>query len=185
VSLASLGPGDLTALRDVAARLGVAVDQLAALIDFETAGTWDPAKSNPYSSARGLLQFLDGTARDLGYEDAEDLVRRHPTVESQLRGPVLAYLSKWAPFATDVALAMSVFYPAFRGALETQEFPEHVQAANPGIVTVGDYVGRLRTRLAAVRRVLGAVAGFVAPAAPALLLGALAVLGALALKGRA
>lgn len=158
MSLAALDADARLALVEVAASLGLPVDSLAALIDFETAGSWSPTIRNPYSTARGLLQFVDATARGLGYLDSSDLIARHPTVASQLRGPVRAYLAQFAPFATDAALAMSVFYPAARTWSEDTPFPASVQRVNPGIKTVGDYVSRVRGRLDAVRLALGQLA---------------------------
>lgn len=160
-----LSASEAAALAETAAALGVEPAWLAALVDFETAGTWSPAISNPHSSARGLLQFIDSTARDLGYADSDDLVRQHPTIEAQLRGPVLAYLSRWKPFPTLSALAMAVFYPAARYWSETAIFPRAVRDVNPGISTVGDYVRRVADRLDAAR---SALAGFLGSSGPAL-----------------
>ena len=66
----------------LAARLGVATSWLVDLIQFESG--WDPKARNPISGARGLIQFLHSTAKGLGYEDADDLVRRNPTATQQL-----------------------------------------------------------------------------------------------------
>jgi len=139
--------GELQALRDVARALGRPPDELAALIDFETAGTWNPQLKNPGSSARGLIQFMDLTAREMGYNGSADLVARFPTVEAQLRGPVLSYLSRYMPYPSLQALAMAVFYPAARYWDPEMSFPAVVQLANPGIRTVQDYVDQLERRL--------------------------------------
>lgn len=146
MSLQDLTDDDVMALRDVAAELGAKTEDLAQLVHFESAGTWDPQISNPTSSAKGLIQFMNATARAMGYASSAALVAAHPTVASQLRGPVLAYLKPMAPFPNLQSLAMAVFYPAARRWPESREFPENVQAANPGIRTVGDYVSRVRSR---------------------------------------
>lgn len=150
---------DMIALRDVAGKLGVPPGWLYALINFETAGTWDPAIKNPRSSARGLIQFLDATAANLGYRDSLDLVTKHATIESQLRGPVLAYLKPFGPFNSEQEFYFSVFLPKYRRAsLDTVIYandPERqakFRAANPGVLTVGDYYNKLR---AAFSRVSG------------------------------
>lgn len=147
----NLSPTDAAALEYVATQLKIPRDWLAAVINFETAGTWDPKISNPNSSARGLIQFMDTTARDLGYASSIDLVTKHPTIESQLKGPVLKYFLKFRPpFRTKQDLYFSVFLPKYRRApMDTVIYSEDkkkqaaFQKANPGIKTVGDYYRKL------------------------------------------
>lgn len=50
----------------VAANIGVRANDLAAVISFETAGSFSPSKKNPGSSATGLIQFMADTAKALG-----------------------------------------------------------------------------------------------------------------------
>lgn len=149
-----LSPSERMALFDVSQALPVEPRKLAALIDFES--RWNPRAKNPLSSARGLLQFMRSTAGDLlsvhdvdhdGDRDSVDLILQYPTVEAQLRGPVLEYLARYAPFPTDQSLFMAVFYPAARRWPLDRPFPEKVQAANPGIETVGDYVNHVWRRV--------------------------------------
>lgn len=135
------------ALEDVADDLGVEVVWLWALIEFESG--WNPTIKNPTSSARGLIQFMNATAREMGYSSSLHLVIKNPTREKQLRGPVLDYLRDWMPYPTAQSLFMGVFLPAARFWPEDSEFPEKVQAANPGIVTVGDYVQHVWKRAGA------------------------------------
>jgi hypothetical protein len=147
---------DRQALIDVAGKLSVPVDWLAAVINFETAGTWDPMKKNPNSSARGLIQFLDATAQQLGYRNSLDLVTRHNTIASQLRGPVLKYFQQWRePARHKQDFYFRVFLPAYRHApLDTVIYngepakQAKFRKANPGIVTVGDYFRKLESRFA-------------------------------------
>lgn len=148
---------DMIALREVAGALSVPPGWLYALINFETAGTWDPAIKNPRSSARGLIQFMDATAANMGYRDSLDLVTKHPTIISQLKGPVLAYLKPYAPFKTEQELYFSVFLPKYRRAsLDTVIYADDptkqtkFRAANPGVLTVGDYYNKLRAAFAKV-----------------------------------
>lgn len=143
-----LTPEERTALLDVAAALRVNPRTLAAEIQFES--RWNPRIKNPGSSARGLIQFMDATARDMGFAGSLDLVLKYPTVPLQLAGPVLRYLKHWAPFPTDQSLFMAVFYPAYRNASPDTEFPERVQAANPGIEKVSDYVDFVWSRVGEV-----------------------------------
>jgi len=126
----------------IAAKLAVPVEWLSSLIRFES--RFNPSARNPISGARGLIQFTNTTARAMGYGSADDLLARHPTIESQLTGPVLAYLSKLAPFPSEQSLYMAVFYPAARNWPLSQPFPPAVQAVNPGIVTVADYVSKVK-----------------------------------------
>lgn len=116
------------------------------LISFETAGTFDPTIKNPNSSARGLIQFTDSTARDLGYNSSLDLVSRNPTFSGQLSGPVVSYLKKYSPYGSRQALYMAVFYPKYMYELPSKEFPENVQAVNKGIKTIADYVSLVERR---------------------------------------
>jgi hypothetical protein len=53
------------ALAKVAGWLGVAKDSLYKEINFESG--WDPLARNPYSGARGLVQFMPKTARNMGF----------------------------------------------------------------------------------------------------------------------
>lgn len=39
---------------------------IMVVINFETSGTFSPSIKNPYSSATGLIQFLESTANELG-----------------------------------------------------------------------------------------------------------------------
>ncbi len=157
--MAGLTPAGQAALRYVAARLGVPTAWLEAVINFETAGTWNPLIKNPNSSARGLIQFLDATARGLGFQSALDLVTRHNTVESQLRGPVLQYFQQFkTPAKSAKEFYFRVFLPAYANSpLDTVIYAADpvkqaaFRKANPGIQTVGDYYRKLESRFAKFR----------------------------------
>jgi hypothetical protein len=119
---------------------------LQGVIEFESA--WNHFAHNPVSGARGLIQFLNPTARSLGYDNADQLALLHPTAESQLLGPVIRYFKTIdRVFPTLQALSMAVFYPAYRVESESKAFPEAVQRVNPGIVKVGDYMDKVRARI--------------------------------------
>lgn len=127
------------ALNQAAATLEINPDWLFAVVNHESG--WNPSIKATTSSARGLLQFIDATAQDLGYSDSADLVAKNPTVEAQLVGPVVDYLSAYKPISSLADLAAVVFYPAARknpGA----PLPAAVQKANPGIITLQDYVDK-------------------------------------------
>lgn len=139
-------PYDLDrAVNYVAEQIGVNPDDLNRLIAFESG--WDPQAKNPYSSARGLLQFIDDTARDLGYRDSLDLVTKNPTRTDQLLGPVLQYLSRYIPYENPQSLYLAVFYPPARTWAPDREFPDTVQAVNPGIRTVRNYIEKVEGKV--------------------------------------
>jgi len=122
-------------------RLGINPDTLYAMIDLESG--WNPQAKNPNSSAKGLLQFIDSSAQDLGYQNSQDLIDQNPTIKDQLDRPVFEYLKQYAPFTDDQSLLMAVFYPVARTWPLDKEFPSIVQQKNPGIVTVEDYMNKV------------------------------------------
>lgn len=137
-------PSEKAYITAAALSLGIAPADLNALINFES--NYNPKAANPNSTAKGLLQFTSGTARDLGYTDSSDLIAKNPTFSSQIKNAVIPYLSKYAPFPTQQSLYMSVFYPAARNWQPEQLFPVNVQLLNPGIKTVKDYVSKVNNK---------------------------------------
>jgi hypothetical protein len=136
-------------IEEVAKAAGIANPEwLSNVISFETGGTWSTTIKNPLSSGRGLIQFINDTARWLGYADSLDLVNRNPTVEAQLRGPVLQYFKKMRPsgYPTEQSVYMGVFYPKYMSAPLTKAFPADTVASNPGIRIVADYVAKVRLK---------------------------------------
>jgi hypothetical protein len=135
-----------SAINDVAASLGVNPGNLTKLINFES--NFDPKARNPLSSARGLIQFTMDTARSLGFKDSDDLINRYPDVESQLRGPVLSYLSQFKPFSEPFpqSLYLSVFYPQYRYSPPDTAFSDMIKKVNPGINFVSDYVNKVEKK---------------------------------------
>lgn len=102
----------------VAERLGVNADELAAVISFETGGTFSPSVRNPHSGAVGLIQFMRGTAERLGTTQ-DELARLTATAQ-------LAYVEQYLEPASgqlaDVAdLYMAVFAP--KGIGKPLDFP--------------------------------------------------------------
>jgi len=124
-------------LSQVANDLNINYNDLYDLINFESG--FNPTAKNPYSSARGLIQFIDSTARELGFNDSLHLVETHPTVYDQLQ-VVYEYLVQFYPFENRQDLFMSVFYPKFRGLDAETEFPDSIKNVNPGIETIQDYM---------------------------------------------
>ena len=61
----------LGAVERVSQDLGISNSDLLTAISFETVGTFSPSIKNPESSARGLIQFIEKTAKSLGTSTAE------------------------------------------------------------------------------------------------------------------
>jgi hypothetical protein len=125
----------------LASKYGVAASVLVGLIQEESG--WKPSIKNPLSSARGLIQFIDSTAKQLGFSSSLDLVTQYPDADSQLLGPVQKYFDMYAPFPSKEAFILSVLYPAWRNKSLSTVLPDSVRAVNPGISTLGDYVSRV------------------------------------------
>ena len=132
-------------LNSVADRLGIDPKMLWALIQFESG--WNPRAKNPFSTAKGLIQFIDSTAVGLGFRSSQDLIDKLPTADLQLVHAVLPYLSKYKPFITRQSLYMAVFYPDAMYWPELKRFSKRVQEDNPGIKTPYDYMVLVYKRL--------------------------------------
>lgn len=131
---------------EAADRIGTRPEWLDALINFETRGTYDPLIRNPKSSAKGLIQFIDASAQDMGFNDSLSLVNTFNTFESQMFNAVIPYFELKArqngikSYMTKQALYMAVFYPDYWDKSIVKPFPAHVREVNPGIDTPADYI---------------------------------------------
>jgi len=146
------------ALLDIAQALKASPEDLNALIQAESG--WNPAAYNK-SGAIGLIQFMPQTLKDYGLLSAAlsekvptkgpvpenvkaevkaEFLAKWPTVEAQLRGPVLTYFNRYKPYPTRQSLYLAVFRPTWRYYAPDTVFPADVRAQNPGINTVADYV---------------------------------------------
>lgn len=131
-------------VKDVSQTLGIPASWLDQLIEFESG--YRVKAANPNSSAKGLIQFIDSTAQDLGFDSSQDLVDTLDTFEKQMYGAVLPYLQRkkivaGGRFPNRHSLYMAVFYPRAMTWPGNKEFPAHVQKVNPGIKTPNDYIG--------------------------------------------
>ena len=128
---------------------------------------WNPFAYNK-SGAVGLIQFMPKTLKDYGMlslqlaakiptgkvvvpenvkqEIKAEFLSKYPDVESQLNGPVLKYFKRYRDYPTEQSVYMTVLYPAYRNASLSTPFSPEVQAQNPGIKTVGDYVALVKSR---------------------------------------
>lgn len=120
--LEKLALDEIDALELVARRLDIRPEWLAAVMSFETGGSFDPAQKNhwaersaretgkPYSGAIGLIQFMPSTARMLGTTSealaAMSFKQQLVFVEKYFAGAKMKSLE-------DVYL--KVFYPAAMG----------------------------------------------------------------------
>ena len=154
------------ALNQVASLLKMNPAWLYNVIMLESA--WNPNAYNN-SGAVGLIQFMPKTLKDYGMlssqlaakiptgniavpESVKQSVRteflaKYPDVISQLQGPVLKYFQRYRTFPTEQSVYLSVFYPAYRDASLDTAFSSKVQAQNPGIKTVGDYVALVQSKV--------------------------------------
>jgi hypothetical protein len=149
----------MTKITEIAERLGVADPSwLWSLIMLESG--MDPLKKNPRSSARGLIQIMDATARDVfKMPDSLTLINQYPDFYSQMDNVVYPYLKRYAGYPTKQSLYMAVFFPVARfvppdtsfnylyesHAIGGEQWPEKLaqfHAQNPGIDTVQDYIDR-------------------------------------------
>lgn len=126
---------------EISKKLSVNPKWLWNLIHFES--KWNPSAYNPLSSAKGLIQITDSSARKIGYKDSYDAITRNKTRTDQLRNVVYPYLKRHTPFTTEQSLYMSVFYPAAKNWPETKAFPDSVLRVNPGIRTPLDYMKKV------------------------------------------
>jgi hypothetical protein len=165
---------------EIANRLGIAdPDWLTRLIALESG--FNPLAKNPNSSARGLIQIIDSTARDIfGFPDSLSLISKYPDFDSQMDNVVFPYLRKYAPFPTKQSLYMAVFFPVARfvapdttfdalfeqkriGGDKWQQRLAEFHAANGDIKTVQDYIDKVEGRAALI--VGGGLAALLAIAA--------------------
>jgi len=152
-------------LDQTAAALGMHPEWLYNVIALESA--WKPSAYNK-SGAVGLIQFMPKTLKDYGMLSAAlaakiptgktpvpeavkqevkaEFLAKYPDAISQLQGPVKRYFARYRTYPTEQSVYMTVLYPAYRNAALDTPFAADVQAQNPGIKTVGDYVALVQKR---------------------------------------
>lgn len=128
-------------LKIISQKLNIPYIWLYKIIKFES--NFNPFIKNKFSSARGLIQFIDSTAQGLGYKNSLDLVNKNPSILKQLKNPVLKYFKRKAPFVNKQDFYLSVFYPRYRKKSPFTHFPDHVKKVNPGIKTINDYINKI------------------------------------------
>jgi hypothetical protein len=150
----NLSKKDISLIKALSNKYGFPPEWLSNLINFETAGVFNPQITNSIG-ATGLIQFLPSTAKGLGV--TTDILRKM-TFAQQL-SYVDLYLSKYFNGSgankgifdkktgkvtdkfTQTDLFMIIFYPVAVGN-PNFVFPENVQKANAGISKPIDYKSR-------------------------------------------
>jgi hypothetical protein len=153
-----LSPSNIEKLNQISNVLQVNPDWLYKLIDFESG--WNPAAINKKTIAAGLIQFIPSTAKDLGFNDSIDLIKKLPGINDQLEYAVKPYLIKYRPFISPQSLYMAVFYPAARFWDPLKKFPDKVTRYNPGITTPADYVSYVEKKKT-IKTIAGSSAGLI------------------------
>lgn len=111
----------------IANSLGISPNWLMIVMNNETVGTFSPSIKNPLSTATGLIQFLESTAKSLGTSTAQ--LAKMSNVE-QL-DYVKKYFQKYASKINSLPEAyLAVFYPAALGKPKDWMFPKNVVAVN-------------------------------------------------------
>ena len=144
-------------VRQMGDSLNINPDWLMAVMGFETGYSFDPTTSNPGSSATGLIQFIDRTARGLG---TTTTALRRMTAVQQL-DYVEKYFAQYASRITNLGdCYMAVLWPVAMGRPDSYVMWTKVgqyaaqYAANAGLdvnrddqITRGEAVARVDTSL--------------------------------------
>lgn len=107
--ITELTDDDILAMVQAARAIGTEADYLAAVISFETDGTFSPSKQNGKGSgAVGLIQFMPKTAKGLA-TSSEALSKM--TFQEQLKYVIAYFRSFERDFDTLRELYLAVFWP--------------------------------------------------------------------------
>lgn len=135
----SLSPEFERKVKEVAARIGIPnYEYLMSVMTFETAGTMSPSIRNYKSSATGLIQFLESTAKNLG-TTTEKLARMNQIEQMDLVEKYLMPFQGKLKTLADVYAA--VFRPILIGKdsfLVVAEKGTQIYNANSGLDSNGD-----------------------------------------------
>mgnify|MGYP003108483956 CR=1 FL=1 len=135
----------------VANEVGVLPDQLLAVIDFETIGSFSPSEKSGTSSGTGLIQFLERTAKGLGTTTSE--------LSQMSRADQMEYVGKYLNrYEGDIKntgdLYMAVHWPngigqsddyvLYRKGSKAYRANSSLDTSKDGTVTRGEALVRLR-----------------------------------------
>lgn len=141
----------LTEVDKTAKMLGVTSDQLLAIMDFETIGSFSPSEKSGTSTGTGLIQFLESTAGDLG-TTTEDLAKM---TRAEQMAYVDRYFSRFQGRIKNTGdLYMAVHYPKgvgkndsfvmYKRGSDEYSANEGLDINNDGTITRGEALQRLR-----------------------------------------
>ncbi|WP_148614395.1 peptidoglycan-binding domain-containing protein [Nocardioides rubriscoriae] len=147
-------PEFLRQVEAMSQRLGARPEHLMAAMSFETGGQFSSDVRNPRSSATGLIQFMDSTARGLGTTTGE-LARMTPTEQ-------LHYVERYfEPYRGRLGSLESVYTSILAGsphagddALFTQGDRAYgpnreLDADHDGVITAAEATAHVRARMGA------------------------------------
>ena len=128
---------------DISQKININPSWLMMVMYKETGGTFSPSIKNPTSTASGLIQFMEATAKQLGTTTAK--LRKMSAIE-QLDYVYLYFKPFTNKLNSFSDTYFAVFYPKAIGKPDTWKFPEWVYRSNRGldlnkngIITVGEF----------------------------------------------
>lgn len=101
---------------------------------------------NKIRNTKGQFVFPD-VPESVKQEIKAEFLAKYPDAISQLEGPVLQYFKRYKGYPTEQSVYLTVFYPSYRNASLDTVFDANIQAQNPGIKKVGDYVAMVQSRV--------------------------------------
>ena len=129
------------AIAETAADLNIDAYALANVINFESG--FNPRAKNPTSSASGLIQFIESTAKRLGTTTAA--IRQMSAVQQM--DLVRRYFEPFKALRREHSVAMAVFYPKAINWPSFRPFPLKVVKANGWkFFTPGGYISMMSKR---------------------------------------
>jgi len=141
----------LNAVDNTANMLGVTSDQLLAVMDFETIGSFSPSEKSTTSSATGLIQFIESTAGDLGTstEELAKMTRAEQMVYvdrylSRFQGRIKNTGDIYMAVHWPRAVGKSDSYVMYSKGSKNYSANQSLDTNNDGTVTRGEALQRLR-----------------------------------------
>jgi len=141
----------LGAVENASQNLGINSSDLLTAISFETVGTFRPDIKNPGSTATGLIQFLEKTAKGLGTSTAElaqmDRTQQMEYVEKYLRpfkGKMKNLGDVYMAIHWPAGVGKDDNYVMYRKGSENYDKNKGLDVSGDGTVTRGEALQRVR-----------------------------------------
>jgi len=141
----------LGAVESASQNLGINSSDLLTAISFETVGTFRPDIKNPGSTATGLIQFLESTAKGLGTSTAElaqmDRTQQMEYVEKYLRpfkGRMKNLGDVYMAIHWPAGVGKDDNYVMYRKGSENYDKNKGLDVSGDGTVTRGEALQRVR-----------------------------------------